>query len=80
MVGTFGATKHIVLAGKGLSVAPPFQLKREIGDGECVLLPLELPWLSLNYGFISKRGRTHSPAARTFMDNVRRIEKKELTA
>ena len=40
-----------------------------------VLLPLELPWMSLNYGFISKRGRTHSPAARAFMDNVRRIEK-----
>jgi DNA-binding transcriptional LysR family regulator len=43
MVGTFGATKHIVLAGQGLGVAPPFQLQREIDDGECVLLPLELP-------------------------------------
>ncbi|HWY83941.1 MAG TPA: LysR family transcriptional regulator [Roseiarcus sp.] len=75
MVGTFGATKHIVLAGQGLSVAPPFQLAREIDDGECVLLPLELPWMSLNYGFISKRGRTHSPAAKAFMDNVRQIEK-----
>jgi hypothetical protein len=31
--------------------------------------------MSLNYGFISKRGRTHSPAARAFMDNVRGIEK-----
>jgi hypothetical protein len=31
--------------------------------------------LSLNYGFISKRGRTHSPAAKAFMDNVRQIEK-----
>ena len=74
-VGTFGATKHIVLAGQGLGVAPPFQLKREIDDGECVLLPIELPWMSLNYGFISKRGRTHSPAAKAFMDNVRQIEK-----
>jgi DNA-binding transcriptional LysR family regulator len=36
MVGTFGAAKHIVLAGQGLGVAPPFQLKREIDDGECV--------------------------------------------
>jgi hypothetical protein len=40
-----------------------------------VLLPIELPWLSLNYGFISKRGRTHSPAAKAIMDNVRQIEK-----
>ncbi len=75
MVGTLSATKHIVLAGQGLGAALPFQLKREIDDGDCVLLPIELPWLSLNYGFISKRGRTHSPAAKAFMDNVRQIEK-----
>jgi hypothetical protein len=30
--------------------------------------------MSLNYGSISKRGRTHSPAAKAFMDNVRQIE------
>ena len=73
--GTFTAAKHIVLAGQGIGAALPFQLKREIDDGDCVLLPIELPWLSLNYGFISKRGRTHSPAAKAFMDNVRQIEK-----
>jgi DNA-binding transcriptional LysR family regulator len=44
-----------------------------------LLLPIDLPWLSLNCGFISKRGRTHSPAAKAFMDNVRQIEK-ELSA
>jgi DNA-binding transcriptional LysR family regulator len=76
LVGNFAAAKHIVLAGQGLGAAAPFQLKREIDDGDCVLLPIELPWLSLNYGFISKRGRTHSPAAKAFMDNVRRIEKR----
>jgi DNA-binding transcriptional LysR family regulator len=75
LIGTFAAAKHIVLAGQGLGAALSFQLKREIDDGDCVLLPIELPWLSLNYGFISKRGRTHSPAAKAFMDNVRQIEK-----
>jgi DNA-binding transcriptional LysR family regulator len=75
LIGNFTAAKHIVLAGQGIGAALPFQLAREIDDGDCVLLPLELPWLSLNYGFISKRGRTHSPAARAFMDNVRQIEK-----
>ena len=74
LVGTFGATKHIVLAGQGIGVALPFQLRREIADGDCIVLPIELPWMSLNYGFISKRGRTHSPAAKAFMDNVRQIE------
>lgn len=75
LIGNFTAAKNIVLAGQGIGAALPFQLKREIDDGDCVLLPLELPWLSLNYGFISKRGRTHSPAAKAFMDNVRQIEK-----
>ena len=75
LIGNFTAAKHIVLAGQGIGAAAPFQLKREIDDGDCVLLPIELPWLSLNYGFISKRGRTHSPAAKAFMDSVTRIEK-----
>jgi DNA-binding transcriptional LysR family regulator len=75
LVGNFTAAKHIVLGGQGIGAALPFQIAREIDDGDCVLLPLELPWLSLNYGFISKRGRTHSPAAKAFMDNVRQIEK-----
>ena len=75
LIGNFTAAKHIVLAGQGIGAALPFQLKREIDDGDCVLLPIELPWLSLNYGFISKRGRTHSPAAKAFMDNVRQIER-----
>ena len=35
---------------------------------------MECPWMSLNYGFICKSGRTHSPAAKAFMDNVRQIE------
>jgi DNA-binding transcriptional LysR family regulator len=75
VIGNFTAAKQIVLTGQGIGGALPFQLKREIDDGDCVLLPLELPWLRLNYGFISKRGRTHSPAAKAFMDNVRQIEK-----
>jgi DNA-binding transcriptional LysR family regulator len=75
LVGNFTAAKQIVLAGQGIGGALPFQVKREIDNGYCVLLPLELPWLSLNYGFISKRGRSHSPAAKAFMDNVRQIEK-----
>ena len=37
-------------------------------------LPIATPWLSLNYGFITKRGRMQSPAAKAFMDIVRAIE------
>ena len=37
-------------------------------------MPVEAPWLRLNYGFILKRGRTPSPAGKAFMDVVREIE------
>ena len=35
---------------------------------------VEAPWLRLNYGFIAKRGRSVSPAAKAFMAIVRAIE------
>ena len=40
-----------------------------------MLLPITLPWLTLNYGFITKRGRTLSPPATVFMDLMREIER-----
>jgi hypothetical protein len=57
-----------------LSVAIPCQIARELNEGLLVRLPFEAPWLSLNYGFITKRGRTPSPAAQAFMAIVRSIE------
>ncbi len=39
------------------------------------MLPIDTPWLSLNYGFITKRGRTLSPAAEAYMEIVREIER-----
>jgi DNA-binding transcriptional LysR family regulator len=74
LVETFSAAKLIVLAGSGIGAALPFQIEPELSDGRCVLLPVEAPWLSLNYGFITKRGRTLSPAAKTFMETVRQFE------
>jgi DNA-binding transcriptional LysR family regulator len=74
LVGSFSAAKDVVFAGRGIGVALPFQLRREIDDGDCVLLPIEAPWMRLNYGFIWKSGRTLSPATLAFMDRVREIE------
>jgi len=73
-VATFSDMREIVIAGSGLSAALPSQIKRELAEGVCVLLPIELPWLALNYGFITRRGRTLSPSASIFMDLVREIE------
>jgi DNA-binding transcriptional LysR family regulator len=74
-VATFADMKEIVIAGQGLSAALPSQIEHELAEGLCMLLPVTLPWLTLNYGFITKRGRTLSPPATVFMDLVREIER-----
>ncbi|MGE3745484.1 MAG: substrate-binding domain-containing protein [Sphingomonadaceae bacterium] len=74
LVETFSAAKQIVAAGNGLGVALPALVSDELEEGIFVMLPVELPWMRLNYGFISKRGRTQSPSALTFMDIVRTID------
>jgi len=74
VVGTFPAAKEIALAGLGLAAAIPSQIRRELDDGSAVLLPIHLPWFHLAYGFITKRGRSHSPATLAFMRIVRRLE------
>ena len=74
LVGSFATAKQIVMSGSALSAAIPFQIEREIREGLCVQLPVDLPWLVLNYGFIYKKGRTLSPAANEFMRIAREIE------
>ena len=74
LVGSFSAIKHIVLAGHALGAAISSQISRELSEGLCVRLPIATPWLNLNYGFITKRGRSLSPAAKAFMDIAREIE------
>ncbi|WP_457798771.1 LysR family transcriptional regulator [Methylocystis sp. S23] len=75
VVGSIPAVKDIVLASDGLSVTLPALIERELRDGLCALLPIDLPWMRLNYGFVWKRGRTHSPAADAFVQLVRAVEK-----
>jgi DNA-binding transcriptional LysR family regulator len=75
VVDTVSAAKDVVIASDGLAVALPALIERELEDGRCVLLPIELPWMRLNYGLVWKRGRTLSPAANAFMQLVRTIEK-----
>jgi DNA-binding transcriptional LysR family regulator len=74
VVDTVSAARDVVIASDGLAVTLPALIERELEDRLCVLLPIELPWMRLNYGFVWKRGRTLSPAATTFMQLVRTIE------
>jgi DNA-binding transcriptional LysR family regulator len=74
LVETFSAAKDIILEGQALGAAVKGQIDHDIRDGRLVTLPVEAPWLTLNYGFITKRGRTLSPAAEAFMEIVREID------
>jgi DNA-binding transcriptional LysR family regulator len=74
LVETFSTAKRIILGGLGIGAAIPSQIEPELKEGRCVTLPIEVPRLSLNYGFIAKRGRTLSPAAKTFMEIARTID------
>jgi len=64
-----------VLAGQRLGAALRSQIEPELKQKRLVFLPVDVPWLKLNYGFIVKRARTLSPAAAAFMEAVRTIER-----
>jgi DNA-binding transcriptional LysR family regulator len=74
LVETLPTAKRIVLQSAAIGAALPSQIESELKEGSCVVLPVEAPWLRLNYGFILKRARTPSPAASAFMDIVREVE------
>lgn len=76
LVESFASAKHIVLCGNALSAALPFQIDAEREAGELILLPVALPFLTLSYGFIAKRNRAETPAARVFKDLVRSVERR----
>ncbi len=69
-VESFASAKRVVLAGQALSAALPFQVEAERAAGEIAVLPVGVPFFTLDYGFIVKRGRALSAAARAFMDMV----------
>ena len=76
-VESFASAKTIVLEGGALSAGFPFQIEAELAAGDLVLLPTETPFLTLDYGFVVKRARALSPAAKAFMTLAREIEGKK---
>lgn len=74
-IESFAAVRAIVLAGGALSAAFPFQIEADVAAGALALLPTEAPMLTLDYGFIAKRGRLLSPAAVAFMAEARAVDR-----
>ena len=73
-VETFPGMRNIVLASDALGVALAAQIARDSDDGRLALVPVDVPWMQLNYGFITRRGRSLSPAAQAFRARVLAVE------
>jgi DNA-binding transcriptional LysR family regulator len=69
------AARIVVSRTDAFGLASPLQLEPWLRSGELAAVPFRAPWLRLDYGFIFLASRTLSPAAETFTELVRRIER-----
>jgi DNA-binding transcriptional LysR family regulator len=73
-VDSVTAAVQVIVESEAIGVAPASLVERQLKSRTLVRLPLEEPWLRLNYGFIYLRDRTLSPAAEAFMTEVEAVE------
>jgi len=73
-VDTFRLVREIVLSSDAIGMATASQAAPDEREGLLCRLPLSLPWLYTNYGFVRLKDRTPSPAALAFMAKVREVE------
>lgn len=73
-VDTFRLLRDIVIHSNAVGLATASQVRSDEEAGLLTRLPLELPWMHSQYGFIRLRNRTPSPAALTFMVRLREVE------
>jgi DNA-binding transcriptional LysR family regulator len=73
-VATFATTRHIVLASDGITMAPLAQVAAQLRDGSMSLLRTDMEMPRMHSGLIYLRGRSLSPAAALFAEELRRIK------
>jgi DNA-binding transcriptional LysR family regulator len=73
-VDTFRLLRDIVIHSNSVGLATASQVRSDEEAGLLARLPLELPWMHSQYGFIRLRNRTPSPAALAFMVRLREVE------
>ena len=73
-VDTFRLVREIVLASDAVGMATANQAGPDERAGLLCRLPLTVPWLHTNYGFVRLKDRTPSPATLAFMTRVREVE------
>jgi len=73
-VTTFSATKRVLLSSNAVAFTPILQVEPELNSGSLTLIRTEPVPLRMNSGFIYLTGRTLSPAAIHYMEEVRAIK------
>lgn len=73
-VDTFRLLRDIVIHSDALGLATPTQTEADERAQLIARLPLELPWMHTDYGFVRLKGRTPSPAVVTFMERLCEVE------
>ena len=73
-VNAFHASKRAVAASDAIGVAMLTQIRDELDRGTLCVVPVQTPWMRLNYGFIWRRDSAVSAGARAFMAAVRERE------
>ncbi len=73
-VDSLSAARSIALGCDALLPITPGPIARELQSGDLVIVDFSAPWMRNQYGFISRKDRTHSPAAIEFMARMREVE------
>lgn len=74
VVDNYSSACEIVRHSDAVTMATKEQFDSWPNSADFHILPISYPWLYLDYGFISLRSRSLSPAAARFMEVVRGIE------
>lgn len=67
-LGSNEAVKHAVASGLGLSFLSEISIKKELGRGDLVEIPVDSLRISRTFYLVHRDGRELSPAARAFAD------------
>ena len=73
-VDTFRLLRDIVIHSEALGLATLSQTEADERAGLITCLPLELPWMHTQYGFVRLKDRTPSPTTIAFMEKLREVE------
>ena len=73
-IDDFSLARGIIRASNAIGLVSPVQISRELNARELTLLRYPRPWITPEYGFISKTGRSTSPAGIAFKKAVREAE------